>query len=286
MRLKPSLKISARLAPLFSLIICLNLTGCQKPIEPTYKEEDIPYFVKRICKEEYGLDVTTKRTPTTLWIYAPLNKILHKEFGIKEDKLFDEEISDKLRNIFTTIGRVLISSNKTPEFFALLASDINIGLDYTIIGNTLDIKKSYADFIPWTEANRRYVVKLKMEPKAVGDSTGRHLQAYDVKMPDFLSEQMAQRIGAQFQNEERKKYFKVEKSEGKFINNTFVLDYYLTQISKPDTEIDIRKEILNIITYCIKTYNFKDFSMIEINDLAKQDKVILSRAAIWARPTE
>jgi succinyl-CoA synthetase beta subunit len=97
---------------------------------------------------------------------------------------------------------------------------------------------------------------------------------------------MAQRIGAQFQNEERKKYFKVEKSEGKFINNTFVLDYYLTQISKPDTEIDIRKEILNIITYCIKTYNFKDFSMIEINDLAKQDKVILSRAAIWARPTE
>jgi len=286
MKLKPSLKNSTRLALLFNLLVCITLTGCQKPIEPSFKEKDIPQLVKKICKEEYNLDVTTIRTPTTLWVYAPMNKMLDKEFGIKEDKLFDEEMTDKLRNIFITIGRVLVSSDKTPEFFALSVSDIKIGLDYTIIGSVLDIKKSYAEFIPLAEANRRYVVKLKAEPLAINDTTGSHLQAYDVKMPDFLSEQIAQRIGARFQNEELKKYFKVDASEGSFINNVFLFTYSIERIVKSDKEIDTKKEILDIITYCIKTYEFKDFSTIELNDAGKKEKTILNKAAIWARPTE
>ena len=286
MKLKPSLKNSTRLALLFSLLVCINLTGCQKPIEPSFKEKDIPHLVKKICKEDYNLDVTTIRTPTTLWVYAPMNKMLDKEFGIKEDKLFDEEMTDKLRNIFTAIGRVLVSSDKTPEFFALTTSDIKIGLDYTITGSVLDMKKSYAEFIPLAEANRRYVVKLTVEPLAVNDTTGKHLQVYDVKMPSFLIEQIAQRIGARFQSEEWKKYFKVDRSEGSYVNNTFILTYSIGQVSKFDKEIDIKKEALDIITYCIKTYEFKDFSTIEINDLVKKEKTILNKAAILARPTE
>ena len=287
MRLKPSLKNLVKAALLFSFLVAILLYGCfDNPLEPTYKEKDISYFVKQICKDEYRLDVTTKRTATTLWIYAPLTKILDKEYGIKEDKIFDEEMLDKLRNILTTIGRVLISSDNAPEFFALLASDINIGIDYIVIGNVLDIKKSYAGFLPWTEANRRYVIKLKLDPEAIGDTTGKHLEAYDVKLPDFLSEQIAQRIGVQFQEEGRKKYFKVDKAEGKFLNDTFILEYAIQQIAKPDKEIDIKKEILNTITYCIKTYEFKDFSLLELTDLVRQDKLVLNKAAIWARPTE
>mgnify|MGYP001584891944 FL=1 len=273
-------------ALLFSLLICISFSGCQNPTESTYKEEDIPYLVKKICKEEYGLDVTTKRTDTTLWIYAPLTKILDKEYGIKEGKMFDSEMMDKLRNILTTIGRVLISSDNTPEFYALLASDINLGIDYTLIGSVLDTKKSYANFIPWTEANRRYIIRLALAPQAIGDSSGEHLNAYDVKLPDFLAEQIGQRIGARFQEEEWKKYFKVDKSEGRFANNTLIVEYSISEIAKPNKEIDIREEMLNIIAYCLKSYEFKDFSGIELSDLAKQDKLILGSQAILARPTE
>lgn len=105
-------------------------------------------------------------------------------------------------------------------------------------------------------------------------------------MPDFLSEQIAQRISVQFREEGRKKYFKVDKAEGKFLNDTFILEYAIQQIAKPDKEIDIKKEILNTVTYCIKTYEFKDFSLLELTDLVRQDKLILNKAAIWARPTE
>lgn len=286
MRLRRFLKNSLKPGLLFSLSSCLILSGCANPFEPTYKQKDIPYLVKKICKEEYNLEVSTKRTPTTLWIYAPLSKILDADYGIKADKIFDEEMVNKLRNILTTVGRVLISSDNTPEFFALLASDIKLGLDYTLMGCVLDIKKTYAGFIPETEANRRYVIRFKISPEAINDTTGVHLKAYDIKFPDFLAEQISQRIGSNFQGEDRKKYFRVEKSEGKFSDGIFTFAYAIEQIAQPDKKIDIKKEALDIITYCLKTYEFKEFLMLEVTDLNTADKLVLSRAAIWARPTE
>lgn len=286
MRLKLFLKNSAKPALLFNLLISIYLCGCSSRIEPTYKEKDIPDIVKKICKDEYSLEVTTHRTSTTLWIYAPVNKMLDKDYGKKEDKIFDEEMLDKSRNILTTVGRVLISSDYTPDFFALVASDIKVGIDYTLIGNVLDMKKLFAGALPWPEANRRYVMKLNKAPEAVGDLSGKHLTYYDIKLPDFLAEQMAQRIATHFQDEERKKYFKVDNYAGTFTNNTFIIEYAITRFSKPDKEIDVQNEILDIIASCIKSYEFKDFSTLELVDLGTQDRVILSRTAIWARPTE
>ncbi|MCM8800855.1 MAG: hypothetical protein NC912_02415 [Candidatus Omnitrophica bacterium] len=286
MRLKQSLRnlVNVVLAfSLFFLLFFISLSGCLNQIEPTYKEEDIPRLVKEICKNEYGLEVITQRLNNTLWVYVPLLKILHKDYE-KQDKIFDEEILNKLRNILTTVGRIIISSDNAPEFFALLASDINLGLDYTIIGNVLDIKKSYAEYIPWTEANRRYVIRLELAPEAIGDLNGRHLELYDINLPDFLAEQIAQRISIWFQDEGMKRYFKVDRSKGLFINERFIFEYSIKQILPPPQPIDIKEKILDIITYCIKTYEFKDFSAVELIDLTTESKIILSNAAIWARP--
>ncbi|MDD5197194.1 MAG: hypothetical protein PHV92_06235 [Candidatus Omnitrophica bacterium] len=285
MKLKISLKNLVKPAPLLvSALFLFLLSGCSGKIEPTYKEKDIPYLIKKICKDEYNLEVTTQRTHNTLWIYAPLNKILHKDYASNEDKIFDDEIMDKIRNIITTIGRVLISSDDTPQFFAFLASDIKLGIDYTMIGCVLDIKKSYADFIPWTEANRRYVIKFKASPEAIGDNTGFHFMAHDIKIEDFLAEQIAQRAGAKFQDEELKKYFKVEKFDGKFSNGVFYFDYSITRTAQSPKTIGIQDEILDTITYCLRTYEFTDFSGIVLTDLKTLDKLELNKKAILSRP--
>ena len=231
--------------------------------------------------KEYNLEVITERTNNTLWIYAPLSKILHKDYGIKEDKIFDEEMTDKLRNILTTMGRVLVSSDRTPEFFALLASDINLGLDYTIIGNVMDIKKSYAGFIPWPEVNRRYVMKFEVDPEAIQDTTGKHLKAYDIRLEDFLAEQIAQRITVQFQEESLKKYFKLEKSQGRFSNDRFIFEYLIKEILKPVKKINTLQEILDVISYCIRTYEFDKFAFVEIKDLLSGDKLILNKEEVY-----
>ncbi|MDD5567857.1 MAG: hypothetical protein PHY88_01445 [Candidatus Omnitrophica bacterium] len=284
MKLKLSLKILAKPALVLVSVISILFSGCSSRIEPTYKEKDIPYIIKRICKEEYKLDVTAKRIHNTIWIYAPLDRILSKDYGLKEDKIFDEEVLDKIRNIISTIGRVLISSDNTPEFFVFTASDIKLGIDYTMIGSVLDIKKSYADFIPWMEANRRYVNRFRVVSEAIGDASGLHLTPHDITMGDFLAEQIAQRIGARFQDEELKKYFKVDKSEGRLNEGVFSFEYSITRTAEPKEKIDIDNEALKIITYCLKAYEFNDFTEITLIDSNTQNKITLNKAAILNRP--
>ncbi len=280
MKSKLSLRNSIKSALLSVSIIPFILSGCSCPKEPTFKEKDIPNIIKKICKEEYGLDVTTQRKDNTLWVYAPMGKILHKDYGKNQDKIFDEEMSDRLRNILITVGRVLISSDDTPDFFALLASDIKLGIDYTIIGNVLDIKKSYADFIPWTEVNRRYVIKFSVSPEAIGDTSGFHFVPYGIAMGWFLKEQISQRIGAFFQDEEMKDFFKVSASAGEFTDGIFIFKYSVEQIAKPTKRIKPRKEILKIIAYCIKTYEFEDFEGVVITDVPAQETLYYSKEEI------
>ena len=286
MKLKLYLKSLTKSVLLFVSILSLLVSGCTCPTSATYKEKDIPNIIKIICKDEYGLDITTQRTANTLWVYAPMDQILHKDYERNQDKVFDEKMVDKLRNILITIGRVLISSDNTPRFFALLVSDINLGIDYLIIGDTLDIKKSYSGFIPEEESNRRYVVRFLPAPGAIGDKTGLHFIPYDITTTEFLKEQISQRIAAKFQNEELKNYFKVERSEGEFAEGIFSFKYSIEEIAKPKTKIKIRNEILNIIAYCLKTYEFNDFSGISIEDLRTEEKINFTKTEILNRPTD
>lgn len=266
-----------RVSPL--LLLSLFIFGCSNQIEPTYKEKDIPYHVSKICKEEYKLDVITKSAPNTLWLYAPLPRIMHKQYGIEKDKFLDEEIVEKLRNILTTIGRVILSADRSPEFYCLVASDTNeIGIDYVLIGNALDIKKSYAGFIPWTETNRRYVIEVKLNPEALSDAEGKHIQPYEIKFEDFLAKQIAQRFYATLQEEKIKKYLEIEKITGSFSERTFYFEYAIKQ--QEPQKLDLKQELLNILSYVIQTYEFDDFIMAEIKDLNSQDKLVISKARL------
>ncbi|MBL7130447.1 MAG: hypothetical protein ISS45_03445 [Candidatus Omnitrophica bacterium] len=281
-KLKPSLKNSVRRVLLFNsfLFILISLCGCQFDLEPTYKEKDLPYIVKKICAEEYNIEVTTARTPTTLWIYAPLDKILHEQYGIIKDKIFEDKVAEKLRNILNTIGRVLISSDSTPEFFALLASDINLGLDYTVIGNVLDMKKSHAGFIPWTEVNKRYVIRFESVQEAIGDKTGRHFKPYDIRLEEFLPEQIAQRIELHFRQNYPLDIIQIESVQPIFQNKSFKFYLNIKKGAKSEEEIDIIEEALKIFVFVIQNYNFDDFESVEIHDLNSGKKIDYGRLTL------
>jgi hypothetical protein len=61
------------------------------------------------------------------------------------------------------------------------------------------------------------------------------------------------------------------------------------KFQKPEVSgdyVDIDKEIIKIAVYTIKTYNFKDLSVVELNNLFTNNKLELNRQAIWERPIE
>jgi hypothetical protein len=271
-----------------SFIFCgFVLTGCfSTDFQPSYKETDIPRTIKKICLEEYKLHVVPIRFGNTLWVYAPQQRLLHSEFGKNPDKIFDEALLDKARNILMSISRVLLSSDKAPEFFILVLSDINIGLDYSLTANFADIQKSASGGIPMMEANRRNVFNLEINPKAIGDARGEHLKISDTKMADFLSRQIVQRVRMFFQEDLIKKYLVLKDAEAGFKDGAFVFEYSVVKKAEPKEKLNISRNILDIITYCLKTYDFKDFSRVEIKDLLGEGSSIYESKDIWARSIE
>jgi len=63
----------------------------------------------------------------------------------------------------------------------------------------------------------------------------------------------------------------VEKVEGMFKNGIFYFDYSIQQTGTAKEFVNIRQEILKIISYCIFTYDFKDFRGIALKDVRTQD---------------
>ncbi|MFH1640817.1 MAG: hypothetical protein ABIA66_02505, partial [Candidatus Omnitrophota bacterium] len=78
MKLKLSLKNSARRAALNLLIISLLIGGCSSSTRPTYLKENIEQDIQNICRKEYQLDVKAKLVGQTLWLYLPIEDIFEK----------------------------------------------------------------------------------------------------------------------------------------------------------------------------------------------------------------
>ncbi len=272
---------------LLGLFCCVFLAGCfSSDFQASYKEKDIPEHIKKICREEFNLDVLIIRSGKTLWVYSPQERLLHAEFGKNPEKIFDEGIIDKARNILTSISRVLLSSDNAPEYFVLVISDINSGMDYFLTAKLEDIKKSASGGLPWSEANKRYVFGFEQNIKAIGDVTGAHLNIYDIKWSEFLSRQIMQRVRMVLQEERIKKYLAFKEANAGFRDKEFVFEYTLERVSEQKGKINISDDILNVITYCFKTYEFKDFSRVVIKSVSEGQSSIYENKDIWARPIE
>jgi hypothetical protein len=288
MRLKRYSKNSASPVPPFLSLILLTLvfSGCSGEIPPTYKEKDIPSVIQKICKDEFNLDTTSTIAGKTLWVYAPISKMIHKDYETTKGKLFDDKMSDQLRNVMISIGRVLISADHAPDFFCLVISDIGErGLDYSLVANAEDIKKSYAGFLPWTEINKRYVEKLESAPQALGDTTGAHIQAFDITLKDFIAAQIAQRIENRFRQEDFKSLYNVKGVSAQFTSDTLVINANIetqeVRLINPGDD-NITRESQKIIAMVTRYYEFRDYEDVQINYIADGKSAVFSKAAVEA----
>jgi hypothetical protein len=204
------------------IILSFILSSC-KPIQPTYREKDIQEAIRNICQSEYGFSVKTFWIGKTIWVYLPLERLLN------EKMLFDEDTLERISQVDLAISRVLLSSDKPPDFYCITASDIKqFGADYTIIGWVPDIVQYQLGFISRDDFFNRLVRKAQVNPESLGDKEGKHLEVFDVKLSDFLAEQIAQRIETKFNKEK----FTVNKVGGYFEDDTFKFEYDIIFLKK------------------------------------------------------
>ncbi len=297
MKSRLSLRNLAKCGLLLNLcIIVFLIYGCSLSTAPTYIKEDIDKAIQDICKNEYNIDVKVKLVGSTLWIYLPVEDMLARadkpekyleRFVIEDNKVgfksgtlkveyiiknapetekiqeykYNKVVLDKINNVWKALRRVLFSLKRSreenePKFFCLVTADIKNGFETREIFYYLDLKKVSYEFISWTEYQHRVIEESDISPGAIGDKEGLHLNYRDITLDEFVALQIQHRIKLKFQKPE------------------------------VDKNTDIDKEILKIVTHTVKTYNLRDFSYAELNNLLTQNRTILNRAALWARPIE
>lgn len=294
MKSRPSLKSLARTGFNSFIIACL-LLGCSSSPSPTFLKEDIEKAIQDICRNEYKTDVKVKWAGSTLWVYVPLEDILEKankpqeyleRFAIEQnagefkqglfrlkylikpvpeqEKYQEAKYSDaalkKISNVWKVIRRVLFSmetsKGKEPQFLSVVTADIKNGLIIEELVYYPDLKKVSYDFISWGEYQHRSIQDTEISPQIIGDKDGFRLDYREIPLEEFIGRQIQHRIKLKFQKPE------------------------------VDKNADIDKEILKVIVYTLKTYGFKDFSGVELNNLLTDNKIILNQKAVLERPTE
>jgi hypothetical protein len=294
MKLKRSLKNSVKLA-LRVLPLILFLSACNSSVPPSFLKEDITRAVSDICKKEYKLDTVTKLTGGTLWVYLPLENILAKpdkpekyieRFLVEDQKNslienilkvnysirpttekekyqemgLDKSVNEKVFDVLQVIRRVLFSMGNSkqdvPGFFCIVTADIRNGFEIKQVFYFLDLKKLSYSFISQTEYQHRIVQDTAISAAIIGDRAGSHLNYQDITLKDFLADQIQGRIKLKFQ--------------------------------KPEVaaNVDIDKEVLKIATYTLDAYQFKDFSLLEMNNLATGKTITLNQTALFTNSKE
>ena len=297
MRLKRYSRNSAKTGLLlFSLsFLFLLFLGCTSSTEPTFIKENVAESIQEICEAEYDIRIETKLVGETVWVYLPVEDILQEaekpqkysekfEIGLLDNRFYSDSlqlaysiksipetqknqeveynksVSEKLNNVWKVLRRVILSMDHRradiPKFYCVITADIKNGFEIVDVFYYLDLKKVSYQFISWGEYQHRAIQEVVQSPEIFADTYGLHVNHKDITWEDFLTAQIKHRIRLKFQKPEVKE------------------------------DADIDKEILKVVVYTLKTYDYRDFRTVEIENLLTKNKITLNQAAIWARPTE
>ena len=277
------------------LPLILFLSACSSSTSPSFLKEDIPQAIQDICKKEYKLEVFSKLVGSTLWVYVPLEGIISKpekpekyteRFLLEDIKNFleegvlkvsylvklteekekqqemglDKSVNEKIFKVLQVIRRVLFSVDNSkkdsPLFFCIVTADIKNGFEIKQIFHALDLKKISYGIISQTEYQHRIIQDSVISPLIIGDKTGTHLVYRDITLTEFIVDQIQARIKLKFQRPEVPR------------------------------NADIDKEVLKIISSTLNAYEFKDFTFVQIDNLATRKKNILNQKATLAEFNE
>jgi len=291
---RPSSRNLARAVLCSAAFLVWLISGCTSSTKPTYFSKDIPRHVETIAENEYALAVKARLVGSTLWIYLPLEDIFVKtdkpdrylerfeinsnavtlkagvlrgEYMIKavpdrekyQEYKLDKAVIDKINDVFKIFRRVLFSMERTGNevrFLCVAIADIKNGYEVTQVFYANDIKKVSYEFISWGEFQHRSIQETTVSESIIGDKAGDNVDYKDIQMKDFIVGQILNRI--------KLKFGKPEVASG----------------------ADIDKEVVKIIELTLKTYNFKDFTAVELYNMLTNRRIVLSPANVWAGQAE
>lgn len=164
---------------------------------------------------------------------------IFRAYGDLEKVPGDIEFVNQARQLqHENLVKAYIKTDKAPDFFVMVITDITRGIESRVELYFPDLLRGSTDPSFTEEYQKRMISKeLKGYVAAIDDTVGEYLHPTEISLPQFLTEQMQQRIR-----------FKYQRSD----------------FPPQDENVN---EILKVIAATVSGYHFEDFNGVKLEDL-------------------
>ena len=149
-------------------------------------------------------------------------------------------------NLFTVVTETLLDPKIPVSFVVMAITDIKKGIEARYTFYLEDYRMASVEGIPYDEFSKRVLQESKGSTDYIGDEIGQHLEYNDIKMPEFLTKQMVNRIRFKFGQSDFPPQEKYEEA------------------------------IIGVIADTTRYYHFKDFKEVHTNDIRSKKKMIFT----------
>lgn len=137
-----------------------GLSGCDKV---TYPKEKVLQNLVDICQKEYNIKVKAKISGSNLGVHINFASLFGDNFDFKEEAL------NVLEDVLTSVRRVCLSTDSNFEFYTVVGSDRNNGVEVVMTRNILDLKQVMYGNIGRNDYAQRMMLKVRPDVGLLGE---------------------------------------------------------------------------------------------------------------------
>ena len=246
------------------------LSGCGPKY--TYPADSVPKSIEDITQKENHLEVTARVVGKTAGALITIDDLVDDKGQIPK------EVHEKMGQIMQAVTRVSLSTSREIDFCAVVIRDRSQLNELTVTRSLDDTKRANSDAIGVEESiNRTLFGQGKYQPSAGGE---KDFVLKEVKLENFLAEQIAQRIRFNFSKEP-----KDEASAQAFVLVDGLYDpapeakrFRFAMLSLKAAEPrETMTNVLRTVRDVLGGYRFTDFNEIEILDYLNRQKLTISQ---------
>lgn len=145
--------------------VCLPLSflGCGKA---SFPKDELLSSVKKMCRNEYHVDVLSKIEGSNLGTFIVLENIFDREEGLSK------EASEHIGDILLAVSRISISTDAPLEFYTVVAADKGIpGVEAVFVRYVDDVKRYLLGSISREDFFQRLMIDVRFNPAMLAERT-------------------------------------------------------------------------------------------------------------------
>ena len=263
---------------LFSALFLLSspffllVSGCGP--QYTYPSQSVPKSIEDLCQKEFKISAQARVVGKTVGALVYVDELIDKKGQIPK------EVHEVMGQVVQVVTRVALSTDLPIDFCTTVIRD-RVQANELVITRALDdTKRANADAIGIEESmNRTLFGQSKFQPDKDGQSV---FILKEVKMEDFLSEQIVQRIRFNFAKESKDEagqafvlvdgVFQEEEGRRNFRFSVIAL--------KAENPRDLILNIFKTTNTVLEGYKYTDFDVVEIQDYLNRQKLVVEKQTI------